>query len=245
MIKADNLSKSFGSITALSDASFQVEKGCIAGFLGPNGAGKSTAMRILTGFFPASSGRAYIDGLEVHEHPLEIKRRIGYLPEHVPLYEEMSVTAFLSHVCRVKGIGRKALRGERDRIMEHCGLTHMARRLVGHLSKGYRQRVGLAQALAGNPPVLILDEPTVGLDPAQIVEIRNLIRTLGKDHTVLLSTHILPEVAMTCDQVIIINRGRIVTQSPMEQLTMSGSRSLEEVFMSAISSEQLEESPSS
>lgn len=245
MIKVNQLCKTFGSVTALNQASFEVKAGSVVGFLGPNGAGKSTAMRILTGFFPASSGTAHIDGLEVHESPLEVKQRIGYLPEHVPLYEEMSVSAFLNHVCRVKGVRRSELKAERERIMEHCGLTHMSRRLLGHLSKGYRQRVGLAQALAGNPPVLILDEPTVGLDPAQIVEIRNMIRDLGKEHTVMLSTHILPEVMMTCDHVIIINRGHIVTQNSMEQLTLSGSRSLEEVFMEAISSEQIGEAVSS
>ena len=238
MIKVEKLCKSFGSVNALDQASFEISPGSIAGFLGPNGAGKSTAMRILTGFFPASSGQAYIDGLEVHESPLEVKRRIGSLPGHVPLYEEMSVTAFLHHVCRVKGVPHRELRSETERIMEHCGLTHMSRRLLGHLSKGYRQRVGLAQALAGNPPVLILDEPTVGLDPAQIVEIRAMIRQLGKEHTVLLSTHILPEVMMTCDHVVIINRGKIVTQSSLDQLNLSGSRSLEEVFMAAISSEE-------
>ena len=237
MIEAKGLTKYFGAVAALRDASFHAGRNEIVGFLGPNGAGKSTAMRILTGFFPASRGEARIDGIEVHERPLEVKRRIGYMPENVPLYDDMIVRAFLQYAGTVKGLSRRACREEVDRVMERCGLGHMARRLLRNLSKGYRQRVGLAQALLGSPPVLILDEPTVGLDPAQIVEIRGLIKALGAEHTVLLSTHILPEVSMVCDRVIIISGGRIVAQESMDRFTASGQRPLEEAFMAAVSSE--------
>lgn len=237
MIEAKGLTKYFGSVAALRNASFRAGRNEIVGFLGPNGAGKSTAMRILTGFFPASRGEARIDGIEVHENPLEVKRRIGYLPENVPLYDDMVVRAFLQYAGAIKGLGRAECRSDVDRVMERCGLTHMSRRLLRNLSKGYRQRVGLAQALIGSPPVLILDEPTVGLDPAQIVEIRKLIKSLGSEHTILLSTHILPEVSMVCDHVVIINAGRIVTQESMDQFTASGSRTLEEAFMAAVASE--------
>ena len=239
MIDVDGLTKYYGPIAAIDNVSFQVGSGEIVGFLGPNGAGKSTTMRVLTGFAPASRGTARVDGFEVHEHPIEVKRRVGYLPENVPLYEEMVVRAFLSYVAEVKGIGRSGRRAEVDRVMEHCGLTAMANRIIGHLSKGYRQRVGLAQALVGSPPVLVLDEPTVGLDPRQIVEIRNMIRELGREHTVLLSTHILPEVSMVCDRVIIINQGRIAAEDTMENLTRAGSRSLEEVFMEVVAKDQV------
>ncbi len=239
MIDVDGLTKYYGSIAAIDGVSFHVGKGEIMGFLGPNGAGKSTTMRVLTGFAPASKGSAKVDGYEVHEQPIEVKRRVGYLPENVPLYEEMVVRAFLSYVAEVKGIGRSKRRAEVDRVMEHCGLTAMGNRIIGHLSKGYRQRVGLAQALVGNPPVLVLDEPTVGLDPRQIIEIRNMIRELGREHTVLLSTHILPEVSMVCDRVIIINQGRIAAEDTMENLTRAGSRTLEEVFMEVVAKDQV------
>ncbi len=238
MIDVDGLTKYYGPIAAIDDVRFHVGKGEIMGFLGPNGAGKSTTMRVLTGFAPASRGTARVDGFEVHEDPIEVKRRVGYLPENVPLYEEMVVRAFLSYVAEVKGIGRSKRRAEVDRVMAHCGLTAMANRIIGHLSKGYRQRVGLAQALVGNPPVLVLDEPTVGLDPRQIIEIRHMIRDLGREHTVLLSTHILPEVSMVCDRVIIINQGRIAAEDTMENLTR-GSRTLEEVFMEVIAGDQV------
>ncbi len=237
MIVAKGLTKYFGAVTALEDASFRVGRNEIVGFLGPNGAGKSTAMRILTGFFPASHGEARIDCIEVHENQLEVKSRIGYLPESVPLYGDMVMVAFLRYAGAVKGLSRNHCREEVDRVMERCGLTHMSRRLLRHLSKGYRQRVGLAQALLGSPPVLILDEPTVGLDPAQIVGIRALIKELGREHTVLLSTHILPEVSMVCGRVIIVNGGHIVAESSMDQFTASGSKPLEEAFIAAVSSE--------
>ncbi len=238
MIQVSGLEKQYGRIAALDGVSFGVAPGEIVGFLGPNGAGKSTAMRILTGFTPASRGTARVDGFEVHEHPLEVKRRIGYLPERVPLYEEMVVVSFLRYVAEIKGIPRAQRRQEVGRVLERCGLEAMGRRIIGNLSKGYRQRVGLAQALVGAPPVLILDEPTVGLDPKQIVDIRRMIKGLADEHTVLLSTHILPEVAMVCDNVIIINEGRIVAEDRMENLTGKGKRSLEEVFIEAVSTEK-------
>lgn len=237
MIEVKALTKNYGSIAAVQDLHFEIGKGEIVGFLGPNGAGKSTTMRILTGFFPATSGTARIAGYEVHAEPLEVKRRVGYMPERVPLYEEMTVSAFLRYAADIKGVPRAELRAEADRVAERCGLADMRPRLIRNLSKGYRQRVGLAQALIGSPPVIILDEPTAGLDPKQIVDIRQMIMELGNEHTILLSTHILPEVAMVCQRVIIIHRGRLVTQARMEDLTGAGGRTLEEAFMSAISAE--------
>jgi ABC-2 type transport system ATP-binding protein len=238
VIEADLLTKYYGSIAAIEGVSFAVEPGQIVGFLGPNGAGKSTTMRILTGFMPASSGTARIAGYDVHDAPLEVRRRVGYLPERVPLYEEMTVYAFLQHAAAIKGVARRGVGAEVDRVLGRCGLEGMGRRPIRNLSKGYRQRVGLAQALLGSPPVLILDEPTVGLDPKQIVEIRAMIKSLAPEHTILLSTHILPEVAMLCDRVVIIARGRIVIEDSMEHLTgQADHRSLEEVFIDAISRE--------
>lgn len=240
MIEVQGLTKYYGSIPALEGISFQVPPGEIIGLLGPNGAGKSTTMRILTGFSPATRGSARIAGYEVHVAPLEVKRRVGYLPERVPLYEEMSVGAFLRYVAEIKGVARKGRKEEVERVMERCGLTGFWKRLIGNLSKGYRQRVGLAQALVASPPVLILDEPTVGLDPRQIVEIRQMIKELGREHTILLSTHILPEVSMVCERVIIIHQGRIVAEERLHQGgdAESGGRSLEDIFMAAISSDR-------
>ena len=220
MIEVQGLTKLYGPIAAIKSVSFEVGRGEITGFLGPNGAGKSTTMRILTGFSPATSGTARIDGHEVHADPLAVKRRVGYLPERVPLYEEMVVSSFLKYVAEVKGIvGSQGRAREADRVMERCGLAHMAKRLVGNLSKGYRQRVGLAQALVASPPVLVLDEPTVGLDPQQIIEVRQMIKDLGEEHTILISTHILPEVSMVCDRVIIIDRGQIVAEDSVANLS--------------------------
>lgn len=219
MIEVKSLTKYYGTIAAIQDVSFEVEKGEIIGFLGPNGAGKSTTMRILTGFTPATSGTARVAGFYVEDNPVEVKRRLGYMPESVPLYQEMVVESFLSYVAEVKGVPRAQRKREVGRVMERCGLQDMGKRITRNLSKGYRQRVGLAQALIGNPPVLILDEPTVGLDPKQIIEIRQMIKGLAEEHTVLLSTHILPEVSMICERVIIINRGRIVRQDTMRNLT--------------------------
>lgn len=237
MIEVKALTKNYGQIAAVQNLSFEIGKGEIIGFLGPNGAGKSTTMRILTGFFPATSGTARIAGFEVHAEPLEVKRRVGYMPERVPLYEEMTVQAFLRYTADIKDVPRGQLRAEADRVAERCGLGDMRQRLIRNLSKGYRQRVGLAQALIGSPPVIVLDEPTAGLDPKQIVEIRQMIKELGKDHTILLSTHILPEVSMVCERVLIIHRGRLVAQEKLENLTLASGRTLEEAFMSAIGGE--------
>jgi len=234
VIEVEGLTKCYGPVAAIDDISFKIAPGEIVGFLGPNGAGKTTTIRILTGFAPATRGRATIAGYEVHAHPLEVKRRVGYLPERVPVYEEMTVSAFLRYVAEVKGVRRAARREEVDRVMAHCGVNDMAGRLVRNLSKGYRQRVGLAQALVGNPPVLILDEPTVGLDPRQIIEVRHLVRALAPEHTVLLSTHILPEAAMTCDRVIIMHCGRIAAEHRVD----AGGPSLEELFLRAIGGDQ-------
>ena len=212
MIETNGLTKYYGSIAAVEDVSFTVAQGEIVGFLGPNGAGKTTTMRMLTGAIPPSRGTAKIAGLYVEDHPVAVKQQVGYLPENVPLYPEMLVGSYLSYVAEVKGVGRAERKRSVGEVMDRCGLEGMAKRVVGNLSKGYRQRVGLAQALIGNPPVLILDEPTEGLDPRQIIEIRQMIRQLAHDHTVLLSTHILPEAAAVCERVLIINRGRLVAE---------------------------------
>ncbi|MBX3180277.1 MAG: ABC transporter ATP-binding protein [Candidatus Hydrogenedentes bacterium] len=239
MIDVQGITKFYGPIAAVQDVSFQVASGEIVGFLGPNGAGKSTTMRILTAFAPATRGEARIAGFEVHASPLEVKRRIGYLPERVPLYDEMVVSSFLQYVAELKGVEKGQRRNEVGSALERCGLSHMANRLIGNLSKGYRQRVGLAQALIGSPPVLILDEPTVGLDPAQIVEIRQMIRGLREKHTVLISTHILPEVAMLCERAIIINQGRVVAERPIENLPgEGGGTGLETLFLEAITADR-------
>jgi ABC-2 type transport system ATP-binding protein len=218
MIQVENLTKRYGLVTAIQDVSFTVDKGRIAGFLGPNGAGKSTTMKILSCFMPASGGTAHVAGYDVFAQSLEVRRRIGYLPENAPLYPDLSVAAYLDFVAELKGVGRSARRGRVAEVMERCFITDMQNRLIGKLSKGYRQRVGLAQALLGDPEVLILDEPTIGLDPRQIAEIRTLIRSLAGQHTVILSTHILPEVSMVCDGIIIINQGRIVAQGTEAEL---------------------------
>jgi ABC-2 type transport system ATP-binding protein len=222
MIEVRELTKAYGPLRAVNDISFDVEQGEIVGFLGPNGAGKTTTMRILAGFHPATHGTARIAGFDVHRQPLEVKRRVGYLPESVPLYLEMVVSSYLSYVAEVKGIGRGQRRKDVGDVMERCGLAPMQKRLIQNLSKGYRQRVGLAQALLGNPPILILDEPTVGLDPKQIVGIRQMIKDLSDNHTVLLSTHILPEVSMICNRVLILHQGRIVAERSMDDLSNTG-----------------------
>jgi len=231
VIEVEGLTKHYGAVAAIEDVTFRMAPGEIVGFLGPNGAGKTTTMRILTGFAPATRGRATVAGYEVHARPLEVKRRVGYLPERVPLYEEMTVAAFLRYVAEVKGVGRGIRRAEVARVMARCGVDEMAGRLIRNLSKGYRQRVGLAQALVANPPVLILDEPTVGLDPRQIIEVRKLIKALAPEHTVLLSTHILPEVAMICERVIIIHQGRIAAEHRVD----AAGPSLEDLFLRAVS----------
>lgn len=219
MIQVEHLSKRFGTATAIDDVNFEVRKGEVLGFLGPNGAGKTTTMRILAGFFPPTAGRAVVAGFDVFERPLEAKRRVGYMPEQPPLYTEMTVNEFLRFVARIKGLPSDRIEERLGRVTEQCGLEDTGERLIKHLSKGYKQRVGLAQALIHEPEVLILDEPTVGLDPKQIIEVRDLIRGLGGDHTVILSTHILPEVSMTCERVVIINRGNIVAVDTPGNLT--------------------------
>ena len=218
MISVQQVSKDYGTRRVLDRLSFEVAKGEILGFLGPNGAGKTTAMRILTGFFPPTEGKVLIDGIELAKEPKRLKRRIGYLPERIFLYPDLRVEEFLSFVAQIRKIPRQKREGEIKEKLAHCGLGSVRRRLVGHLSKGYLQRVGLAQALIGNPDVLVLDEPTSGLDPKQIIEIRELIRELGKEHTLILSTHILPEVSRVCERVLILNQGRIVAQGKPEEL---------------------------
>ena len=215
MIEVSHLTKKYGSVTAVDDISFKVKKGEIVGFLGPNGAGKSTTMNILTGYISSSGGKAEIEGFDILEIPFDAKRRIGYLPEQPPLYLDMTVTEYLNFVFELKCQNEDLDPDDHiNEICLHVGLTGKGRRLIKNLSKGYRQRVGLAQALIGNPPVLILDEPTSGLDPSQIVEIRSLIRRLGKDRTVILSTHILGEAEAVCDRIILINAGKIALDSP-------------------------------
>lgn len=218
MIEVEHLSKIYGSTAAIQDVTFSVEPGEIMGFLGPNGAGKTTTMRILAGFLPATRGTAKVAGFEVHEHSMQVRQNIGYLPETPPLYSEMTIEGFLDFVARIKGVNA----GNRpDRInyaLEKCNLTGQRRTLIKKLSKGFRQRVGIAQAIVHDPPVIILDEPTVGLDPKQIIDVRDLIRGLAGDHTVILSTHILPEVSATCDRVTIINKGLIVATNKPENL---------------------------
>lgn len=219
MIEVSELTKRYGPLVAIDKVSFRVDKGEILGFLGPNGAGKSTTMRILTGALGATSGRAKIDGYDISENPKEAKRRFGYLPEIPPVYPEMTVWDYVDYVGRLHGVPGRERKAHVGRSLDQCGLAHVSDRLIAHLSKGYQQRVGLAQALVHDPAVLILDEPTVGLDPNQIVEIRKLIKSLAGRHTIILSTHILPEVQMTCQNVVIIKKGKIVAQDSIEQLT--------------------------
>lgn len=218
MINVEHLSKRYGSTQAISDVTFSVERGEILGFLGPNGAGKTTTMRILTGYMPASEGTARVANYEVHENSMAVRQCIGYLPETPPLYPEMSVEGFLHFVARLKGVSPGDRPKRVDWAVARCSLEEKRTVLIRKLSKGFRQRVGLAQALVHDPPVIILDEPTVGLDPRQIIEVRNLIKSLAGDHTIVLSTHILPEVSMTCNRVAIINRGRIVATGTPETL---------------------------
>jgi ABC-2 type transport system ATP-binding protein len=218
MIEVKQLTKRYGPVAAIRDVSFSVAPGQIVGFLGPNGAGKSTTMRILACFLPATSGSARVAGHDVFSQSLEVRRRIGYLPESVPLYTDMRVAPYLEFVAEVKGVPRAERRRRVADVMDRCLVTDVQNRLIGRLSKGYRQRVGLAQAIVSDPEVLILDEPTIGLDPKQITEIRSLIKSLAGQHTVILSTHILPEVSMVCDAVIIINKGSIVAQGPIDTL---------------------------
>jgi ABC-2 type transport system ATP-binding protein len=219
MIQVTNLTKMYGPRTAISDLNFEVGKGEIVGFLGFNGAGKSTTMKILSGFMPASSGSATVAGYDVFKQPLEVKKNVGYLPENPPVYNEMQVADYVEYAAKLNQVPREKLRGAVDVALQKTGLGDVRKRLIGNLSKGYRQRVGLAQALVHNPQVLILDEPTVGLDPRQIREIRELIKGLAGEHTVILSSHILPEIKAACRKIIVIHQGRIKQQGTVESLT--------------------------
>ncbi|WP_242859915.1 ABC transporter ATP-binding protein [Clostridium drakei] len=219
LIKIDNLSKFYGDHTAIENISLKIEKGEIVGLLGPNGAGKSTTMNIITGYISATKGSVLIDGFDILKNPVQVKKRIGYLPEIPPLYMDMTVEEYLNFVSKLKKVEKDKIKEHIDVILESIKLSDVRKRLIKNLSKGYKQRVGLAQAIVGNPEVLILDEPTVGLDPKQIIEIRDLISKLGKEHTIILSSHILSEVSAICDRVIIINKGSIVAEGTPEDLS--------------------------
>ena len=219
MIDVSSLSKSYGSKVAISDVTFDVKPGEILGFLGPNGAGKTTTMRILCGYLPATSGSATVAGFDVFKDSLQVRRRIGYVPEGVPSYPEMSVEAYLHFMAAIRGVSRTSRKDRVNHVMKLCHVDNVRDSQIGRISKGYRQRVGIAQALVHDPPVLVLDEPTVGLDPKQITDTRALIKSLGGSHTILLSTHILPEVSMTCNRVVIISGGQVVAEDTPENLT--------------------------
>jgi ABC-2 type transport system ATP-binding protein len=220
LITVEKLSKRYATKTAIEGMSFQVEKGEVLGFLGPNGAGKTTTMRIITGYMPASEGTVRVDGYDVFDNPLDVRRRIGYLPENPPLYLEMTVMGYLRFVAKIKGVPKDKIHQEVARVMERASIADVKERIIAKLSKGYKQRVGIAQALLNDPPVLILDEPTIGLDPKQIHEVRELVKDLAGQHTVVLSTHILPEVEQTCHRVIIIDRGKIVAVDTPQNLRL-------------------------
>ncbi len=238
MIEVRNLTKRYGDFVAIRDICFTAATGQILGFLGPNGAGKTTTMRIITGFMPASSGTVKVAGYDIFDDSYEVRRRIGYLPENPPLYNDMTVNSYLRFVARIRGIAKAEVADSVDRVLRTCGLAEVTDRVVGHLSKGFRQRVGLAQALVHNPSVLVLDEPTIGLDPRQIIEIRKLIRDLSGERTVILSTHILPEVSQLCEKVVIINEGHIAVEDTLANLTQS--MTLEQVFLRYITKEPAE-----
>lgn len=237
MIEAQKLSKRYGNVHAVSEISFKVNHGEVVGLLGPNGAGKTTTMRMLTTFIPPSSGTAQVAGFDIRTQADEVRRNLGYLPENPPIYPELKVREYLTFVAKIKGVGSAKVRSAVDQAIEKCSLASVSDRLCGDLSKGFRQRVGLAQAIVHEPKVIILDEPTSGLDPSQIIEIRQLIAELQGKHTVVLSTHILPEVAQTCSRVIIVARGRIVVEGPIAELT-SG-KGLEQRFLEAVSEEPI------
>lgn len=219
MIEVEHLTKDYGNARAVSDVSFTVNPGEILGFLGPNGAGKTTTMRMLTGYLPATSGSARIGGFDVFEQSMEVRRRIGYLPEAPPLYPDMTVRAYLKFVAQIKAVPKNEVSKRVDQALQMANITEKRNELIKRLSRGYKQRVGLAQAIVHNPDVIILDEPTVGLDPKQIIEVRKLIKGLAGEHTIILSTHILPEVSMTCDRVVIINKGKIAAIDTPANLT--------------------------
>lgn len=221
MVHVHNLTKRYGNLVAVENLSFRLDRGDVLGFLGPNGAGKTTTMRIITGYMPPTRGTVHIEGVDIFDNPLHAKKLIGYLPENPPLYNDMTVAEYLDFVADIKQVKKKEKKSKIFYVLEKCGLTEVRRRIIGHLSKGYRQRVGIAQALVNNPPVLILDEPTIGLDPVQIIEIRDLIKSLSGERTVILSTHILPEVTMICSKVVIINEGKIVLEESLQYLSES------------------------
>ena len=222
MIELKGVTKRYGTVEAIHDISFTAPKGQIVGLLGQNGAGKTTTLNILTGYMPPTEGQVLVDGMDMLTQSRDCKRAIGYLPEKPPLYDEMTVRSYLRFVCELKEVAHKAITAHVDEIMGICGLTEVAGRLIGHLSRGYRQRVGIAQALCGDPPVLVLDEPTVGLDPRQVVEIRALIKQLGQTHTVIFSSHLLSEIQQLCQRVIILHRGKLIREADMAELTESG-----------------------
>lgn len=226
MIKVDNIVKYYGEHLALKGISYSIDKGEIVGFLGPNGAGKSTMMRIITGYLPATNGYVYLDDYEVYDNPIEIKKRIGYMPENISLYTEMTVVDYLKFSAKIKGITRKHLKTALENTIEITGLTNYRNRIIGHLSKGYRQRTGIAQAIIHDPEILILDEPTSGLDPNQLIEVRSLIKSLGGTRTVILSTHILSEVEDTCERALIIDNGELIAEDTIEGLKMSMDREI-------------------
>jgi ABC-2 type transport system ATP-binding protein len=231
MIEVEGLTKYYGPVLGIKDVTFCVDKGEILGFLGPNGAGKSTTMRILTCFLTPTSGTARVEGFDVFKDSMDVRRRVGYMPENVPLYTDMSVRTYLSFVAELKGIRGQGRRAAVDQVVEECGLQEVDGRYIGKLSKGYRQRVGLAQALIHDPSVLILDEPTIGLDPRQIIEIRRLIKNLRGQRTIILSSHMLPEVSQVCDSVIIINKGSLVAQKSTPGELDAGLKSSNKVFL--------------
>ncbi len=226
MIEAESLTKRYGPLTAVDGVSFRAERGDVLGFLGPNGAGKTTTVRIITGYMPATTGRVSVAGRDVFEHSREVKRSIGYMPERPPLYRDMVVHKYLDYVAELKGLDRSSRKSAVARAISSCGLDDVAGRLTGHLSKGYQQRLGIAQAIVNDPEVLILDEPTIGLDPRQIVEVREMIKSLAGKRTVILSSHILNEVSRICNRIVIINRGKIVADDYLEALRKSAASTL-------------------
>ncbi len=238
MIEVEHLTKYYGEIRGVEDLSFKIGKGEIVGFLGPNGSGKTTTMRILVCYMPATRGQVKIAGFDVEKDSMAVRKKIGYLPEHPPLYNDMTVRSYLGFVGRLRGLGKRETGQGLERVVEVCALSEVVDRLIGQLSKGFRQRVGLAQALIHNPEVLVLDEPTIGLDPKQNADIRSLIKGLAGEHTIILSTHILPEVTLTCQRVIIIHQGRMVADSRLEDLTRE--QDLEQAFLKLIGFEQEE-----
>jgi ABC-2 type transport system ATP-binding protein len=230
MVNVHNITKRYGNLVAVQNLSFRLERGDVLGFLGPNGAGKTTTMRVITGYMPPTKGSVDIEGVDIFDDPMRAKKLIGYLPENPPLYNDMTVAEYLDFVADIKQVAKKEKKGRIIYVLEKCGLSGVRKRIIGHLSKGYRQRVGIAQALVNNPSVLILDEPTIGLDPVQIIEIRDLIKSLSGDRTVILSTHILPEVTMICSRVVIINEGKIVLEESLQNLSAS-LRSAQNLFL--------------